>query len=101
YAPVATFIGTIPSSDFIRNKIIEKKFIAERTFGNELYRVKFEQEPPEDGVFRSPYGNRYDYFLKDAVDDVPEYVVPFETFRSLCEDFGLILKIQKKLFGNL
>ncbi|KAM9911090.1 hypothetical protein OXX69_003856 [Metschnikowia pulcherrima] len=93
--PGGTFIGTIPSSDFIRNKIIEKKFIAERTFGNELYRVKFEQEPPEDGVFRSPYGNRYDYFLKDAVDDVPEYVVPFETFRSLCEDFGLILKYKK------
>ncbi|OBA21844.1 guanine-N(7)-methyltransferase [Metschnikowia bicuspidata var. bicuspidata NRRL YB-4993] len=93
--PGGTFIGTIPSSDFIRNKIIEKKWIADRTFGNDLYHVKFEQEPPEDGVFRSPYGNRYDYFLKDAVDDVPEYVVPFETLRLLCEDYGLILKYRK------
>ncbi|GEQ72455.1 hypothetical protein JCM33374_g6142 [Metschnikowia sp. JCM 33374] len=93
--PGGTFIGTIPSSDFIRNKIVEKKYIAERTFGNDLYHVKFEEEPPEDGVFRSPYGNRYDYFLKDAVDNVPEYVVPFETLRSLCEDYGLILKYKK------
>lgn len=93
--PGGTFIGTIPLLDFIRNKIVNKEWIAERTFGNSLYHVKFEEEPPEDGVFRSPYGNRYDYFLKDAVDDVPEYVVPFETFRLLCEDFGLILKYKK------
>lgn len=93
--PGGTFIGTIPSSDFIRNKIIKKEFTEERTFGNSLYHVRFEQEPPEDGQFQSPYGNRYDYFLKDAVDDVPEYAVPFETLRLLCEDYGLILKYKQ------
>lgn len=93
--PGGTFIGTIPSSDFIRNKIVKKEWMEPRTFGNELYHVRFEEEPPEDGVFRSPYGNRYDYFLRDAVDDVPEYVVPFETLRLLCEDYGLILKYRK------
>lgn len=93
--PGGTFIGTIPSSDFIRDKIVRKDYIGEKTFGNLLYHVKFEEDPPEDGVFRSPFGNKYDYFLKDAVDDVPEYVVPFEYFRLLCEDFGLILKYKK------
>lgn len=93
--PGGTFIGTIPSSDFIRDKIVKKEFYEPNTFGNELYHVKFENDPPEDGVFRSPFGNRYDYFLKDAVDDVPEYVVPFEFFRLLCEDYGLILKFKK------
>lgn len=93
--PGGTFIGTIPSSDFIRNKIVKKDFTEERTFGNSLYHVRFEQEPPEDGQFQSPYGNRYDYFLKDAVDDVPEYAVPFETLRLLCEDYGLILKYKQ------
>lgn len=93
--PGGTFIGTMPSSDFIREKIVKKKFNDERSFGNSLYRVRFEQEPPEDGVFRSPFGNKYDYYLKDAVDDVPEYVVPFEYFRLLCEDYGLILKYKK------
>lgn len=93
--PGGTFIATIPSSDFIRDKIVKKEFTEDKTFGNELYHVKFENDPPEDGVFRSPFGNKYDYFLKDAVDDVPEYVVPFEYFRLLCEDFGLILKYKK------
>lgn len=93
--PGGTFIGTIPSSDFIRNKIVNKQFTEDRTFGNSLYHVRFENDPPEDGHFQSPYGNRYDYFLKDAVDDVPEYVVPFETFRLLCEDHGLILKYKQ------
>lgn len=93
--PGGTFIGTIPSSDFIREKIVNKEFYEKNTFGNDLYHVRFENDPPEDGVFREPFGNRYDYFLKDAVDDVPEYVVPFEYFRSLCEDFGLILRYKK------
>lgn len=93
--PGGTFIGTIPSSDFIREKIVNKEFYEKNTFGNELYHVRFEKDPPEDGVFREPFGNRYDYFLKDAVDDVPEYVVPFEYLRSLCEDFGLILRYKK------
>lgn len=93
--PGGTFIGTIPSSDFIRDKIVKKEFNDHNTFGNELYHVRFEKDPPEDGIFREPFGNRYDYFLKDAVDDVPEYVVPFECLRSLCEDFGLILKYKK------
>lgn len=93
--PGGTFIGTMPSSDFIREKIVKKDFNGERSFGNSLYRVRFEEDPPEDGVFRSPFGNKYDYYLKDAVDDVPEYVVPFEYFRLLCEDYGLILKYKK------
>lgn len=93
--PGGTFIGTIPSSDFIKEKIVNKDFYEKNTFGNDLYHVRFENDPPEDGVFREPFGNRYDYFLKDAVDDVPEYVVPFEYFRSLCEDFGLILRYKK------
>ena len=93
--PGGTFIGTIPSSDFIRSKIVKKEFNEERAFGNSLYRARFEQQPPEDGHFLSPYGNRYDYFLKDAVDNVPEYVVPFETLRLLCEDYGLILKYRQ------
>lgn len=93
--PGGTFIGTIPSSDFIRDKIVNKEYTDDKAFGNSLYRVRFENDPPEDGVFRSPFGNKYDYFLKDAVDDVPEYVVPFEYFRLLCEDFGLVLKYKK------
>lgn len=93
--PGGTFIGTIPSSDFIRDKIVKKHFVEERKFGNDLYLVTFEKDPPDDGVFRPPFGNKYTYYLKDAIDNIPEYVVPFEYFRSLCEDYGLTLKYKK------
>lgn len=90
-----TFVGTIPSLDFIREKIVKKEYIREKTFGNDLYSVKFESEIPLDGVFRQPFGNKYTYYLKDAIDNVPEYVVPFEHFRLMCENFGLTLKYKK------
>ncbi|EGW31870.1 uncharacterized protein SPAPADRAFT_155616 [Spathaspora passalidarum NRRL Y-27907] len=93
------FIGTIPSSDVIKSKIVQKQYYKTEAgkckFGNELYSVTFDKEPPADGVFRPPFGNKYRYWLKDAVDDVPEYVVPFETLRTLCEEYGLTLKYKK------
>ncbi|CAN3363166.1 mRNA cap guanine-N(7) methyltransferase [Diutina catenulata] len=96
--PGGTFVGTIPSSDFIRDKIVNKDFLPSRDkvrFGNEIYSVTFEKPPPVDGVFRPPFGHRYDYYLQDAVDGVPEYVVPFETLRALCEEYGMILRYKK------
>lgn len=92
-----TFVGTIPSSDFIRKKIVNKEFFpgSDVKFGNELYSVTFEKPPPADGVFRPPFGNKYMYSLKDAIDDVPEYMVPFETLRAKCEEYGLVLKYKK------
>ncbi|CUM65121.1 uncharacterized protein PRCAT00002748001 [Priceomyces carsonii] len=90
-----TFIGTIPSSDFIRDKILRKELVDGRKFGNQLYSVTFDNPPPEDGEFRPPFGHRYTYYLRDAVDNVPEYVVPFQAFRALCEDYGLVLKYKK------
>lgn len=97
--PGGTFIGTIPSSDFIKSQIVEKKYTRDDKgklkFGNSLYSVTFEKDPPEDGVFSPAFGNKYNYWLKDAVDNVPEYVVPFETLRALCEEYDLVLKYKK------
>lgn len=94
-----TFIGTIPSSDFIRSKIVEKNILKDENgkfkFGNSLYSATFDKEPPADGVFRPAFGNRYTYWLKDAVDNVPEYVVPFETLRALCEEYNMTLRYKK------
>lgn len=92
------FVGTIPSSEFIKYKINkEMKPDQERfSFGNELYKVEFHDKPPEDGDFNEfPFGNGYNYSLTDAIDNVPEYVVPFETLRKICEDNQLILKVKK------
>ena len=65
-------------------------------WGNNIYTVKFPQTRPlpTDGIFRPPYGWKYFYYLEEAVD-VPEYVVPWEGFRALAEDYGLELQYRK------
>ena len=45
------------------------------TWGNEVYKIRF-----EDRASRPMFGHRYWFYLKDAVDDVPEYVVHWENF---------------------
>jgi mRNA (guanine-N7-)-methyltransferase len=52
------------------------------TWGNSIYEVKFPSKTPKDGVFRPPYGWKYFYFLEEAVEQVPEFVVPWEAFRG-------------------
>ncbi|KAG9522203.1 mRNA capping enzyme, large subunit, partial [Aureobasidium melanogenum] len=65
-------------------------------WGNSIYKVKFpESQPlPFDGVFRPPFGWKYYYYLEEAVD-VPEFVVPWEGFRALAEEYGLELMYRK------
>lgn len=65
-------------------------------WGNSIYRVKFtgSQPLPVDGIFRPPFGWKYYYWLEEAVD-VPEFVVPWEGFRALAEEYGLELMYRK------
>ncbi|KAF2116988.1 mRNA cap methyltransferas-like protein [Lophiotrema nucula] len=64
-------------------------------WGNSIYKVKFPGKTPPDGTFRPPFGWKYFYFLDEAVDEVPEYVVPWEAFRALAEDYNLELQYRK------
>lgn len=63
-------------------------------WGNSIYQVKFPGKTPPDGTFRPPYGWKYSYFLTEAVE-APEYVVPWEAFRALAEDYNLELQYRK------
>ena len=47
----------------------------ELAFGNSVYQIRFEERRK-----RSLYGDRYWFYLKDAVEDVPEYIVHWENF---------------------
>jgi mRNA (guanine-N7-)-methyltransferase len=68
----------------------------ERTeWGNDIYRVRFPGKTPEDGIFRPPFGWKYTYFMQEAVEEVPEFVVPWEAFRALTEDYNLELQYRK------
>ncbi|ORY61247.1 mRNA capping enzyme-domain-containing protein, partial [Pseudomassariella vexata] len=112
------FLGCIPNSDIIgeqvtkfnermaakKEGIIEGKEApanedreegeAEETaeWGNDLYRVRFPGKTPVDGIFRPPFGWKYNFFLDEAVEEVPEYVVPWHAFRALAEDYNLELQ---------
>lgn len=90
--PGGRFIGTIPNSDVIQEHIAKLK-PGEKEWGNSVYRVRFDDEPPKE--FRPPFGHRYYFYLTDAVDNVPEYVVPFEAFRALAEEYRLRLLFHK------
>lgn len=64
-------------------------------WGNGIYHVRFPGKTPADGIFRPPFGWKYNFFLHEAVEEVPEYVVPWEAFRALAEDYNLELQYHK------
>ena len=45
------------------------------SFGNAVYQIRF-----DDRERRPMFGHRYSFFLKDAVEDVPEYIVHWDNF---------------------
>ena len=70
---------------------------AEQTaeWGNDIYRIRFPGKTPADGIFRPPFGWKYNFFLHEAVEEVPEYVVPWEAFRAIAEDYNLEMQYHK------
>ncbi|PKS11416.1 hypothetical protein jhhlp_003179 [Lomentospora prolificans] len=113
------FIGCIPNSDVLSERkgrtavtpsnhhrpppeaeaedgeLEEGEAEAGAEWGNSIYRVRFPGPTPEDGIFRPAFGWKYNYFLHEAVEEVPEYVVPWEAFRALAEDYNLELQYHK------
>lgn len=80
-----TFVGTIPDS---RNLLARLQDIPDDapslTFGNEVYRITF-----DDRSKFPQFGHRYTFYLQDAVEDVPEYVVQWDAFEVLALEYGL------------
>ena len=66
---------------------------SEAIWGNNIYRISFPAPPAAPhALFRPhPFGWKYYFFLEEAIDTVPEYVVPWEAFRALAADFDLEL----------
>ncbi|KZT09419.1 uncharacterized protein LAESUDRAFT_722386 [Laetiporus sulphureus 93-53] len=79
------FIGTIPDSTQLMDRLDSLPPNAEElSWGNSVYKVRF-----EDRAHRPLFGHRYWFFLRDAVDDVPEYVVQWDNFIKLAAEYGL------------
>ncbi|KAJ6442050.1 mRNA cap guanine-N7 methyltransferase [Purpureocillium lavendulum] len=87
--------GTPPAAEPEDGELEEGEAEPTAEWGNSIYRVRFPGKTPEDGVFRPAFGWKYNFFLDEAVEEVPEYVVPWEAFRALAEDFNLELQFHR------
>lgn len=87
--------GTPPAAEPEEGELEEGEAEPTAEWGNSIYRVRFPSKTPEDGIFRPAFGWKYNFFLDEAVEEVPEYVVPWEAFRALADDFNLELQFHK------
>ncbi|KAK7290800.1 hypothetical protein RIF29_05507 [Crotalaria pallida] len=90
--PGGILIGTMPDANVIIKKLREAEGLA---FGNSVYWVRFDEEF-SDKKFKSssPFGIKYKFHLEDAVD-CPEWIVPFQIFKSLAEEYDFELVFAK------
>ncbi|KAF7363264.1 mRNA cap guanine-N7 methyltransferase [Mycena sanguinolenta] len=83
--PGGTFIGTIPNSEqLLQNLEGVPPDAPDLTFGNEVYKIRF-----EDRKHTPLFGHKYWFYLQDAVENVPEYVVKWDNFVQMAADYGL------------
>ncbi|KAI5124500.1 hypothetical protein M0805_003025 [Coniferiporia weirii] len=83
------FIGTIPNDRLLLQRldaIPPDRDPSDLSFGNAVYRIKFDNRNRS-----SMFGIRYSFFLQDAVEDVPEYIVQWDNFIQLAADYHLRL----------
>ncbi|CAD6576057.1 MAG: mRNA cap guanine-N7 methyltransferase [Tremellales sp. Tagirdzhanova-0007] len=81
------FIGSIPNAELLLNRLnLLPEDDQELRFGNSCYYVQF-AERRHKGI----YGHQYRFFLSDAVEDVPEYLVNWDNFVSLAAEYRLRL----------
>ncbi|KAA8916185.1 hypothetical protein TRICI_001676 [Trichomonascus ciferrii] len=90
--PGGSFLGTIPNADFLMEHVWSTPE-GVKSWGNSLYRIQFEELPPKS--LNPPFGHQYSFFLEDAVENVPEYIVPFDCLQKLCTEYGLELTYKK------
>jgi mRNA (guanine-N7-)-methyltransferase len=54
------------------------------TFGNEVYKIRF-----EDRMHTPLFGHKYWFYLQDAVENVPEYIVKWDNFVQMAAEYKL------------
>lgn len=93
--PGGIFLGTIPNSELLLERLEAIPDGGDLRFGNSCYEISFD-EKHHSGV----YGHRYRFFLQDAVEDVPEYIVHWDNFVDLAREYGLEV-IYRKTFNDV
>ncbi|KAL5533036.1 ABD1 [Sanghuangporus sanghuang] len=80
------FVGTIPNDRLLLERLDALPPDSDLSFGNSVYRIKF-----DDRERRPVFGHRYTFFLRDAVEDVPEYIVYWDNFVQMASEYHLHL----------
>eukprot|EP00834_Sanchytrium_tribonematis_P008586 NODE_1059_length_2391_cov_1.255672.p1 type:complete len:299 gc:universal NODE_1059_length_2391_cov_1.255672:2136-1240(-) len=89
------WIATIPNEDVIINRLQNAtQHPNGRVFGNYYYNVRIEKQ------WQSVFGRQYHFTLNEAVEECPEYLVPWDAFMALANEFNLEL-IYKKTFDKM
>lgn len=90
------FIGTIPNAELLLERLNQlSEDDEDLRFGNSCYYVQF-AERRHKGI----YGHQYRFFLTDAVEDVPEYLVNWDNFVALAAEYRLRL-VYNKAFNEV
>lgn len=66
----------------------------ELSFGNSVYKITFEDRE------RPVFGHKYWFFLQDAVENVPEYVVRWDNFVQCVVHSFIITPRRQCCFSN-
>ncbi|KAG6335884.1 hypothetical protein ID866_3221 [Astraeus odoratus] len=79
------FVGTIPNANYLLERLDAlSPSVTDLSFGNSVYKIRF-----EDKRSRPLFGHRYYFWLKDAVDNVPEYIVHWNNFVHVAAEYSL------------
>lgn len=78
----SVFICTIPNAQLILERFGKKALL------NEHYKIEFSSEQPVS----EGYGCEYTFWLSDAIDSCPEYLVNLELLKALFEGHSVHLK---------
>lgn len=86
------FVGTIPNSGQLLSRL---RGSPNHSFGNNIYNIHTDNPVPNDNELPK-FGFRYVFWLKDAVENVPEFLVIWDDFVRLAEEYHLVLKYRKE-----
>jgi mRNA (guanine-N7-)-methyltransferase len=90
--PGGVFIGTIPNADQLLDHLDDiPPDQDDLTFGNSVYKIRF-----EDRKQKPVFGHKYWFFLKDAVENVPEYIVRWDNFVQMAAEYKLVVKYKEE-----
>lgn len=94
------FFGTIINSEYLSEQLRDVATKGKSSWGNDIFSISFDPNAEcvkNGGKFTSLVGNQYEFYLSEAVDHIPEYVVPFDMLVDLAKEYGLTL-VQREPF---